>query len=91
MQAYAEYILEESGSYRYLDEIPESLRMHAKFDTEAMARDMEIELYAAEGENGEVYGQTTTASTSISSGFIRSITTSRVRLIATSMPDCLRS
>lgn len=51
-EAYAEYILEETDSYRYLDEIPENLRMYAKFDTEQMARDMEIELYVTEADDG---------------------------------------
>lgn len=54
-EAYAEYILEETDSYRYLDEIPESLRMYAKFDTEQMARDMEIELYVTEADDGGVF------------------------------------
>jgi antirestriction protein len=54
-EVYAEYILEETGSYHYLDEIPENLRMYAKYDTEQMARDMEIELYIAEAEYGGVF------------------------------------
>lgn len=53
-EAYAEYIMEETDSYRYLDEIPESLRMYAKFDTEQMTRDMEIELYVVEAQDGGV-------------------------------------
>jgi hypothetical protein len=35
-------IFEETDSYRYLDEIPETIRMYVKFDAEQMARDMEV-------------------------------------------------
>jgi antirestriction protein len=54
-EEYAEYILEETESYRYLDEIPESLRMYAKFDTEQMGRDMEIELHVVEASDRGVH------------------------------------
>lgn len=54
-EAYAEYILEETGSYEYLEQIPESLRVYAKFDTEMMGRDMEIELHVVEASEGGVH------------------------------------
>ena len=54
-EAYAEYILEETEAYRYLDEIPEGLHEYAKFDTEMMGRDMEIELHFIEAHDGGVH------------------------------------
>jgi antirestriction protein len=54
-EAYVEQILEETEAYRYLDDIPdEELRRYAKYDTEQMATDYEIELYVVEAENGGV-------------------------------------
>ncbi|MGH8329552.1 MAG: antirestriction protein ArdA, partial [Pseudomonas sp.] len=54
-EAYAEYFLEETGSYEFMDYVPDSLRPYVKVDTELMARDMEIELYVVEAENGGVF------------------------------------
>lgn len=51
-EAYAEYILEETGSYEFMDYVPDSLRPYVTVDTELMARDMEIELYVTEAEDG---------------------------------------
>ncbi|MGH9958151.1 MAG: antirestriction protein ArdA, partial [Pyrinomonadaceae bacterium] len=53
-EAYAEYILEETGSYEFMDYVPESLRPYVEVDTELMARDMEIELHVAEADGGGV-------------------------------------
>ncbi|MGH9959116.1 MAG: antirestriction protein ArdA, partial [Pyrinomonadaceae bacterium] len=53
-EAYAEYILEETGSYEFMDYVPESLRPYVEVDTEMMARDMESELYVAEADGGGV-------------------------------------
>jgi len=53
--AYVEEFLEDTGIERMLDEaVPESLRDYVRVDTEAVARDMELEgsLLAVEAEGG---------------------------------------
>jgi antirestriction protein len=54
-EAYAEYFLEEAGSYEFMDYVPESLRPYVKVDTEPMGRDMGIELYIVESGGGGVF------------------------------------
>jgi antirestriction protein len=54
-EAYVEYILQETEAYRYLEAIPnEELRQYASYDTEAMARDWEVDLYIVESGEGGV-------------------------------------
>jgi antirestriction protein len=59
MEAYVRNVLDEIGLYRHLDEalkvIPEDLRMYIDIDTEALARDWEIELHVIEKPDGKVF------------------------------------
>jgi antirestriction protein len=54
-EAYVEDLLEETGSYRYFEDMPEDLRRYARFDVEQMARDYEVELFIVEASDGGVW------------------------------------
>lgn len=47
-------LLEEIDAYSFEEYVPEWLKPYVKIDVELLARDMEIELYVAEGRGGGV-------------------------------------
>jgi antirestriction protein len=52
---YAKHVLEETEFYRFLDHIPEEMRIYINVDVEQYAEDLTCEMYVAESPGGGVW------------------------------------